>query len=290
MTANHIRILACDLLQNEIAYRRVNTLTTDSLGIGRQIAEELETFLTENNLDRERVLGVGITVPGVIDRKRDRIIFSPTLKMKNISLKDIRDAISYPTFIENDSTSAGAAEWLGLSPEERDKDFVYLFLENGIGGAIYIDGKQYVGTNRRSAEFGHICIVPDGRSCNCGQQGCLESYCSALRFTRDLGITAEEFFDGLEKGNAEYAELWEDVLWHLSLGINNLRMVFDCDVILGGFVSRYLGPYMNRLKQLTLERSPFDKNADYIRLGKYPLRAGMMGVAWHFTEAFLDSI
>ena len=41
VTANHIRILACDLLQNEMAYRRVNTLTTDSLGIGTQIAEEL---------------------------------------------------------------------------------------------------------------------------------------------------------------------------------------------------------------------------------------------------------
>lgn len=290
VTANHIRLLACDLLQNEVAYHRVNTQTTDSFGIGRQIAEELETFITENKLDRERILGVGITVPGVIDRKKDRIMFSPTLKMKNISLKDIRDAIPYPTFIENDSTSAGAAEWLGLSPEDRDRDFVYLFLENGIGGAIYIDGKQYTGINRRSAEFGHICIVPDGRPCNCGQKGCLESYCSALRFTRDLGITAEEFFDGLEKGNVEYAALWEDVLQHLSLGINNLRMAFDCDVILGGFVSRYLGPYMDHLKKLTLARSSFDRNADYIRLGKYPLRAGMMGVAWHFTEAFIDSI
>ena len=67
-------------------------------------------------------------------------------------------------------------------------------------------------------------------------------------------------------------------------------MAFDCDVILGGFVSRYLGPYMDHLKKLTLARSAFDKNADYIRLGKYPLRAGMMGVAWHFTEAFIDSI
>ena len=74
-------------------------------------------------------------------------------------------------FIENDSTSGGEAEWLGLSQEERSEDFVYLFLENGIGGAVFINGRPFLGSGGRSGEFGHMCLQPDGRLCNCGKNG-----------------------------------------------------------------------------------------------------------------------
>ncbi len=290
VSVNHIRILASDLKQNEIAYKRIPRNYPSDSEIGFEIEEELELFLEEHQFESEQILGVGITFPGVIDKNEDRITLSPTLKSKDIALNTIRAAIKYPIFIENDSVSGGSAEWLSLPMVERKNDFVYLFLENGIGGAIFIDGKPYDGKNRRSGEFGHMTIVPDGKICNCGKQGCLEAYCSALRFTRDIGITIEEFFDGVEKGNEEYAALWQDVLKHLAIGINNLRMAYDCDVILGGFVSAHLSPYLEELKGLVKERNTFDDNPDFIRLGRYPTKAGMMGVAWHFTDEFISKI
>lgn len=290
VSASFLRLLIMDIRQNEVIYRCVPYEAKDGWEIGGQIAEELEILLDECGAGRERLLGVGITFPGVIDREKDTIVLSPTLKMKNISLSDLRKAIPYPVFIENDSTSGGAAEWLGLPLDEREGDFVYLFLENGIGGAVFIDGKPYTGRERRSAEFGHMCLVPDGRLCNCGKRGCLEAYCSAFRFTRDLGITPDEFFEELMQGNSEYTELWNEVLRYLSIAVNNLRMSFDCNIILGGYVSRYLEPYLPELKQMVSERNPFGTDSEFLKLGKYPAKAGMMGAAWHFIERYIEEI
>lgn len=290
VSATQLRILATDVRQNELAYDVCSLSSADGAQIGQQIAEKLEHFLGENHIEKERVLGVGITFPGVIDQEKDVIVLSPTLKIKDISLSAVRKPIGFPVFIENDSTSGGTAEWLGLSPKEREKDFVYLFLENGIGGAVFIGGKPYLGTEGRSGEFGHMCIVPGGRACNCGKRGCLEAYCSAFRFTRDLGLTAEDFFDRLGAGDAECRALWEEILDYLSIAINNLRMAFDCNVILGGFVSRFLEPYLPELRQRAACRNPFEERGGYIKLGKYPTKAGMRGVAWHFMEEFIKEL
>ena len=290
VSATQIRILLTDIRQNELAYSEIDISHGDGTYIGSRVTKELDTFLNEQNIDRDKVLGVGITFPGVIDQENDSIILSPTLKMKNISLSAVREQIPFRTFIENDSTSGGAAEWLGLAPEEKEEDFVYLFLENGVGGAVFIDGKPYLGSERRSGEFGHMCIVPGGRMCNCGKKGCLEAYVSAFRFTRDLGIRVEDFFTGLKDGNEEYRKLWDEILDYLAIGIGNLRMAFDCNVILGGFVSQYLKPYLPELKEKTAARNTFDSQSEYIKLGKYPTKAGMMGVAWHFMEEFIHSI
>ena len=290
VSSTNLRILATNILQDELAYKKVRIPVFEEIQVGRQIADELEIFLEEQQIPSEKILGVGLTFPGVVDREKDTIVLSPTMRMKNISLSDVRELIPYPVFIENDSTSGGNAEWFGLSPEERTENFVYLFLENGIGGAVFINGHPYLGSEGRSGEFGHMCLQPEGRLCYCGEKGCLEAYCSAYRFTRDLGISAEEFFAGLEEGNAEYKALWEEILEYLAIAVNNLRMAFDCNVILGGFVSGYIEPYLPVLREKAAALSPFDTDGSYIRLGRYPIKAGMMGVAWHFTKQFIDEI
>ena len=290
VSSTNIRMLITNILQDQLAYKMVRIPVFEENRIGRQIADELEIFLKEQQIPSEKLLGVGLTFPGVVDLEKDAIVLSPTLRMKDLSLGDVREPIPYPVFIENDSTSGGDAEWFGLSPEERTENFVYLFLEYGIGGAIFINGLPYLGSERRSAEFGHMCLQPEGRLCNCGEKGCLEAYCSAYRFTRDLGISAEEFFAGLKEGNAEYKVLWEEILEYLAIAVNNLRMAFDCNVILGGFVSGYIEPYLPVLREKAAALSPFDTDGSYIRLGRYPTRAGMMGVAWHFTKQFIDDI
>ncbi len=290
VSATQLRFLATDVRQNELAYKTVEIISYDGERLGEQLALELERFFSENDLDREKVLGIGITFPGVIDQDKDVIVLSPTLRMKDISLSAVRKPIPYRVFIENDSTSGGAAEWLGLTLKEREEDFVYLFLENGIGGAVFIGGKPYLGSEGRSGEFGHMCIVPDGRKCNCGKRGCLEAYCSAFRFTRDIGVSPEAFFEGLKAGNSDFLALWEENLSYLAIGINNLRMAFDCNVILGGYVSQYLEPYLPVLKEKAAVRNPFGSDAEYIKLGKYPTKAGMRGVAWHFMEEFINGI
>lgn len=289
ITADKICFLASDLKQRELAYKKIEMGSLESDRIGGQVSDELEIFLDENRLDRSRLLGVGITLPAVLDTEKDEVILSPTLRMRNISLSTIRKSIPYTTYIENDGNSGGFAEWFE-SRNAVGSNIAYLSLENGVGGSVFINGAQYYGKNKRSGEFGHMCVEPDGLLCNCGKRGCLEAYCSALRISADLGVSVEQFFEGLGQGNPGYRTLWKDVLEHLATGINNIHMALDCDVVLGGFLSQYLEPYMPELKRLVAEKDTFEGDAEYVKLARYPRRADMMGVAWYYIKKYIESV
>ena len=292
VTANHLRFLLMDIKQNQISYKRIVLASLNSSDIASKIKEELDKFIAENKIESARIIGIGITIPGVIDHEKELVIFSPSMKLKNLALREITKNIQYPVCIENDATAAGFAEWSALAREKNNRDFVfiYLLLENGVGGAIIINGKPWLGDTHKSAEFGHMCIHPGGLTCNCGKKGCLEAYCSAFRFTRDIGINIESFFSELKDGNKDYAAIWDDVLSNLALAIHNLRLAFDTDIILGGFVSEYLNDFLLTLKQRVSVLNPFEENTDFIKLAKYPRRAGMIGAACHFIDEFLDRV
>lgn len=282
LSANQLKFLLSDLKQNVLAYKEIDLEYQTDSDVFAITEEQLEVFLTENHVDRKRLLGVGITIPGVFDENTKNLILSPTIKLKDFRIEEIRKKIPYPLYFENDGISGGVAEWLSRDAEEKKKDFVYLFLEEGVGGAIFLNGAPFYGVSHRSAEFGHMKVESNGKICNCGKRGCLEAYCSALRLSTELGITIDKFFEDLED-NPEYQKIWEDVLEHLAVGINNLRLAFDCDVVLGGFLSYYLQPYMGKLKEMVGDLSIFGEDAEYIKIGQYPRRAVMMGVAWHFN-------
>ncbi len=287
LTTNHLRFLVANLKCEQLAYKSVRLEKGDAAG--EHLVEELEIFLNENGIRRDRVLGVGITIPGIFDSKTDSIVISPSLNVKNFSLKKMLAGCPYPIYIANDSTAGGLAEWLSRNAEERQKSFVYLLLENGVGGSIFLNGQMYEGDHTRSGEFGHMCIVPGGRTCNCGKKGCLEAYCGAFRFTRDIGLSIEEFFDGVHAGQSGLNELWNDVLEHLAIGIVNLRMAFDCDIVLGGFVSEYIREYLPRLREMIEERDPLSGKADFLSVSNNP-NAAMLGASWHFITDFVDHI
>ena len=288
ISADHLRFILCNLKQEELAKRSIAhdcDADTDLPGFFRR---ELTKFIRDFCPEPAKLLGVGLTIPGIYDEASDSVVISPTMRMKNISLRQIVEGSDIPIYIVNDSTGAGAAELASLPPDRRG-NFVYLLLENGIGGYIFVNGQVYEGTNGRSAEFGHMRIVPGGRKCNCGQNGCLEAYCSALRFSRDIDMTADAFFEKLDHGDAKCLALWEDVLDHLAMGIINLRMAFDCDIVLGGFVAEHMGRWIETLRSKVAAQDPFSEKAEYVRLTGNA-EAGMRGAAWHFTEQFIGSI
>lgn len=289
VTTEQVLYLVSDLTKQEIAFRKIGR-KYKAEDLPEALARDIDDFMADYHLDRTKLLGVGITFPGIIDQKKDMIVLSPTLKTKDVNLGAIRSAIPYPLYFENDSTAAGNAEWLSLPMAERNDDFVYLFLENGVGGAIFVNGQPYQGKHQKSAEFGHMTVEPGGRLCHCGKRGCLEAYCSSLRISKDLEITVDEFFDGLSQGNEEYKALWEDYLQHLAIAVNNLRMAFDCNVVLGGSLCTYLDTYKDHLQELIVARSSFETNADYLKIGHYPTKAVMLGAAWKFVDNFITNI
>lgn len=287
VTSNHIRFFAADLRLEKLAYKELGFhLLTSFSGCAQKISEELELFLDENHLDREHLLGVGIAFPGVIDGARGRIVLAPTLQLKNIGLQEIDALISYPTYADNDGNCGGFAEWFMLHDS---RNIAYLSLEDGVGGAVMLNGAPYSGSNGRSGEFGHICVERGGRACHCGQHGCLEAYCSARRLSEEQGVTLAQFFAQLAAQDAHCSALWEDFLDHLAAGIHAIRMTLDCDVVVGGFVAQYLPPYLTELRRRAAALDPFGSDGSYIRLGRDPCHAVVRGAALHYIQSFLEN-
>lgn len=291
VTEHRLRVAAADLVLNELAYQEVDNGPIDRFAdMGGLLARVLEEFLDRFSIDRNRLLGVGIALPAVMSPDSRYITAAPTLRLKDTTLEGLTDSIPYPTYVENDATSGGHAE---LFVRKGNRNMAYLSLENGVGGAILVGGAPYLGDNRRSAEFGHMCVEPGGLPCTCGAQGCLEAYCSPRRIRSAFGVPLEEFFSELERRGpraGEYEALWDNMLRHLAIGVNNIHMALDCDVMLGGVLSEFLSPYLPRLREYTAGINFIVSDASYLHLSTLRRHTVSLGVALHFVTEFLEHI
>lgn len=288
VTGQHLRLAAVDLRLRELAYRRVSFDLPEHLQrADGAMAGIIEQFLDDRGLDRARLLGVGVTIPGLISPDGSRITFAPTLGIQNAPLFPLTRGIPYSVRVENDGTASGRAESFA---QRRQESMAYLSLEDGIGGAVLIDGAPYYGRSAKSGEFGHICVEPGGLRCSCGRQGCLEAYCSAARIESSLGVGLEEFFRGALEHRPEYEELLFDMLRHLAVGINSIHLVLDSDVVLGGFLSEYLQPWLPALKRYVLAGNPFSEDAEFVRLSAVPRHITTLGAALGFIRDFVTGV
>lgn len=288
VTGQHLRLTAADLRLRELAYRRVNFDLPEHLQrADGAMAGIIEQFLDDCGLDRSRLLGVGITIPGLISPDGSRISFAPTLGIRDAPLFPLTRGIPYSVRVENDGTASGRAESFA---RRRQESMAYLSLEDGIGGAVLIDGIPYYGRSAKSGEFGHICVEPGGLRCSCGRHGCLEAYCSAARIESSLGVGLDEFFRGAGEHRPAYEELLYDMLRHLAVGINSIHLVLDSDVVLGGFLSEYLQPWLPVLKRYVLAGNPFSGDAEFVKLSSVPQHITPLGAALSFVREFVANV
>ncbi len=134
---------------------------------------------------RHEVEAVGIGAAGWIANDHATVLFSPHLAWRNERLRDaLAGRIDAPLIIENDANAAAWAEYrFGVA---RDQPVVVcVTLGTGIGGGLIAAGAVYRGASGIACEYGHMTLVPDGRRCACGNQGCWEMYASGRALARD---------------------------------------------------------------------------------------------------------
>ena len=288
ISEHRLRLVLADLRLHELAYRAIPFDFVASLSEeNAALAGILETFLDDYHVDRERLLGIGITIPALITPDRSRIHVAPTLNLRDVPLEQLTKNIPYPVYVENDASASGFAECFVRGKSE---SLAYFSLEYGIGGAVLMGGVPYAGDNSQSGEFGHMCLEPGGLPCSCGKHGCMESYCSVRRIENTFGVSLEEFFQGVEQHNPEYEAVLYDMLRHLAIATNNVHMVLDCDVILGGLLSEYLQPWLQTLRQYVLAGNPFRNSADFVQLSTLRHHITPLGAALYFIQEFVNNI
>lgn len=281
-----LNFAAVNLKCNEPAYKTVYRLSSIfSPDYIRFFTDELEKFIDENGVEREKLLGVGICIPGTFFKDGVTVNYAPALGIKNVSMKPLADAIPYPVHLDNDANCAGFAE--NTFRDSRD-GLAYLSLADGVGGSIFVNGLQHRGNNSLSGEFGHMTVEYNGRTCACGKKGCLEAYCSEYRILTDSGVTLEKFFSNLADGEEKALAIWDNYLEHLAVAIHNIRMAFDSKIVMGGIMAYYLQPYLGKLKEYVYGADPFTPHHDYLSISSNPLHVTVLGAAMYFVKGFLD--
>ena len=190
----HYTLLVTDLHAHVIA-RKSGPCDTD-LGpdvLLPRLISEIHELVRETGLDWDRVVGVGVGIPGPVDATLNMLVTPPRMAgWDRVDVTGIlRDALGTPVLLNNDANLGALAEGrygaaLGAS------NFIYVKVGTGIGCGVVIDGRIYRGSSGVAGEFGHFTVVPDGPLCACGNRGCLEAIAGAPQIVRtalDTGYT-----------------------------------------------------------------------------------------------------
>lgn len=211
----------------------------------RAAAETASALLERNEIPVDQCIGVGVGVPGTVDRKKGIVSYSNNIHWEDVPLaREIGKWLPIPVETANDADCAALAEAVAGGGRNYS-DIVMITLGTGVGGGIILDGEIYNGRGAGGTELGHMVIVENGERCTCGRKGCLEAYASAAALKREAyraggrELEPEEIFGLAKKGDPIMKAVVDTYIHRLGLGIVNIVNIFRPQLILlGGGISR----------------------------------------------------
>lgn len=288
ITKNHISLVLTDLSGKILKDMRIFLPYDHEEGYYRKVNREIGNFLEDSNANRDRILGIGISFPGIIDLSRKMITYSHILGIRMIPFDSVSCFFEYPCIFLNDANAGAYAE--GTASSGGKERFFYLSLSNTVGGAVFDHNSLIQGSHYRCGEVGHMTVIPDGKLCYCGKRGCLDAYCSALNLSDAANGRLEQFFELLREKDHAAAEIWDSYTGVLAVALNNIHMVLDCDIILGGYVGSYVEPYVPDIWKKVSDRNTFTEDQQFVKGCKYQVGAAALGAALEVIENFVKEI
>ncbi len=232
------------------------------------IENEISTLLEKNDLTVGDISKIGVAVPGSPKRTYIRNLVNLHIKEFNLGEK-LKDKYKVNVNIKNDGKCAGLAE-KKYGSLKKYSDCIFLCIGTGVGSAVFLDNELLESKQNPGFEFGHMVIEKNGRKCNCGKNGCFETYASMKRFKAEAIRTfkmnetteAEEvqrfIRENINKKNVH--EFVEEYLENVSVGLSNLITIFEPQAIsFGGSFSYYCDIFLPILKE-KLEKLKFNKD------------------------------
>lgn len=262
--------------------------------VARGVADAVRRVLHDAHVPADRLAGVGVGVPGVVDPDGGSVANAVNLGVEGRAplAALVSDALGGTRVrLENDLNAAviGAAHHLAASGEGRVDDLAFVALGTGLAAGIMLDGRLRRGPHQAAGEIGHLRYVPDGLPCKCGQTGCLERYASGSAIdaawpSRTGRPAPVELFEAAAAGDPDAVRVREDFVGAVAAAVRVL--VLTCDVgriVIGGGVSQLGAPLLDALVA-ELERqaagSPFLAEADLpgrLRLAPAGVPVGAVG-------------
>ena len=176
---NNLSIALHDIAGTKLTDYRVALDSAPNNDVIPFLIAQIADFISANiNPDKQHLIAIAVTSPGLIDRESGTIVYLPKHNLKDIPLgKMLTQEFNVPAYIANHTQSLSLAE-LYFGAAQDCQDSVLLSVHDGVGSGIINNGKIFTNYNNQVGEIGHIRIDPLGLPCHCGSHGCLETIAS----------------------------------------------------------------------------------------------------------------
>lgn len=183
-------LVLVDLL-GEVRARIELPFSRDPGTVAGEIARGIETLTRQTGLARERLLGIGVAVSGLVDAAHETCLASALLDWHGVPLaRMVRERTGLSAWLENDAKTAAIREKL-FGAARPCENFAVVTIGDGIGCASFVDGKLRRGHHGGAGEIAHTTVESGGRPCKCGKRGCLDTVATpgAMLFNaREAGL------------------------------------------------------------------------------------------------------
>jgi predicted NBD/HSP70 family sugar kinase len=271
-----VRLTRTYVMLNDLAGMQISLETFETILEPAALAEELVQRvrrLLATHGATGRCEGIGLVVPGMVDRRTGRVLHAPQLGWRDVDLRGpVAAGTGLTTRIENAPIACALAQmWLGQNGEGNE-DFVYVTVGDGVGAGIVVNGAVVRGHDQTAGEFGHVPIVSDGVQCLCGARGCWEAYTSNLAtlaryFGRDLSagapraqlqampLTIGDLIARAEKGEAKAVAAVEETARYLGVGLSMIINALNpARIFVGGEITALWGRLAPIIQGVIAER------------------------------------
>ncbi|MFB5662347.1 ROK family transcriptional regulator [Alteribacillus sp. HJP-4] len=235
-----------------------------SVNVIEHLISSLKDFISAH-VEPLDYLGITIIAPGIVDSVKGTILYNSQLELHDVDITStVQEVFNKETLLENDVNALALAE--KEFGNYTSSNLVFVKLSDGVGAGAILNDKIFRGHNGGAGEFGHTSVDKNGMKCECGNNGCLESYVSwptisgrigiALKrgrksLLRKIGavdnITPELFVQGIAMEDELCLEIANDVASYLSTGLANIVSLYNPSLIILGGDLIYKNDYLLKL-------------------------------------------
>lgn len=271
------------------------------------LEQYIKCFLQELTIDMNLLIGIGVVMPGLVDSSQGRSYTYLCEETDNLA-GELSARLGKTVYLENDAKARAFAEFRHGAAQD-SKNAMVVYVGNGLGLGMILDGKLHAGKSGFAGEFSHIPIENNERFCQCGKVGCLETIASGMALVRMAEeaiakgrqttlistwkkngfLLPEQVVVAAQEGDCLSVSLLHEVGANLGKGIAYLVQILNPDkVVLVGRVARGGDLLVNAVKQALYSHClPKLREDVRVEMSKLDSEAGLLGAATMMIEAVL---
>ena len=211
-----------------------------------QISQELQTIIEQEKIDSNKIIGIGIGIPGLVNLENGEVILSAQLGWNDIDVvAKMKVLTGFEVAIDNELKVKALAEYSYGGVKGTTRTAIIGF-GSGVGSALVIDGKIYRGDTNSAGEIGHTIVDPNGVQCECGKVGCLQTYIAEnsliIEANKVTPISSlDELFEKHQEGQLWASTIIDRAIAYIGITIANVISVYNPGtvVVSGNLVEKY---------------------------------------------------